>query len=318
MKKVMIIIIAVVCVVLFVSAAFAEEKEGVWMFKPAVSVGYAFDTGNTHYTFTARGIGLGGVNWIKLEPPSFSGIYLGGEMPFAITDRLKLVLEGSWALSLSNQNMDEVYSYGLASRSWDLDTNNYSVTADVLLSYAFIKDFSFIKDIAVVAGCRWDYQDMSFDNAHNPVNVLSAPLDTIDFSMYTLAPVFGLTSTFKGFKAGIFGGDMSLGILAGPIVWGHVNYEETFGSEASLRTDDDLGSVGYLFKVFGEITALSGNITARTTGSLSMFAHYTKCNVKDELYVDFLSGGVVVGTQPFDFATDSDVIVVGLKAALSF
>lgn len=318
MKKVMIGMVAVLCVVLFVSAAFAEEKEGAWWFKPAIRIGYAFDTGDTHYTFTSSVLSPIGIIRNKLEPPSFSGVYLGGEMPFTLTDRLKVVLEGSWALSLSNKDMDQEYNYGINSRSWDVDTNKNAVTADVLVSYAFIKDFSFIKDIALVAGFRWDYQDMSFDDPYNPILVASAPSDTIDLDMQTLAPVFGITSTFKGFKKGMFGGDMSLGFLVGPIVWGHVNYEETFTvAGTSQQSDDDLHR-GYLLKVFGEITALTGKLTQSTEGSLAVFAQYTKYKVEGNLDMDTLAGGVVIGTQRFNFVTDSGEVVIGLKGAIEF
>jgi hypothetical protein len=309
MKKIMIVVIVVLCTVLFVSAAFA------WEFKPALSVGYAFDATTPHYTFSNRGIVLLGITKADLKAPRFSGLYIAGELPFAITDRLKVTLEGSWALSLSNQDMDEVYNYGIASRSWDVDTNNNAVTADVLVSYAFIKDLSFIKDVSAAAGFRWDYHTMSYDEPIAVGPILSGPADTLDLTTHTLAPVFGITSTFKGFKSGMFGGDMKLGVLAGPVVWGNVNYKETGNNGASsLRSDDNLGSNGYLLKVFGEITALSGKITPGMNASLSVFAQYTRFETGGT--VDMESSGGVVGS--YDFDTASDGVVVGLKGAIEF
>jgi hypothetical protein len=81
----------------------------------------------------------------------------------------------------------------------------------------------------------------------------------------------------------------------------------------SWRFDDDLNN-GYFFKVFGEITALSGKITPAIDGSLSIFAQYTVSE----------TGGTLDGTsntgvtQGFDFDTASDVIAIGLKAAITF
>jgi hypothetical protein len=308
MKKIMIGFIAVLCTVLFVSTAFA------WEFKPALSVGYAFDASQPHYTFATRGIALGGITKIDMKAPRLSGIYLAGELPFALTNRFKLALEGSWTMSLTNNDMQEVFNNGIARRSWDLDNNSDMVTVSFLASYAFIKDLSFVKDVSAAAGLRWDYHTMSFDEPFNVVSVTSSPSDTLDLSTHTLAPVFGLTSTFKGFKSGIFGGDMKLGVLAGPIVWSHVNYKEKFSPTNEFHSDDNLGSGGYLLKVFGEITALSGKITKRTEGSLSLFAQYTRSKISGTSDITYVG----IGTTGFDFDTTSDVVVIGLKGAITF
>ncbi len=319
MKKIMIGIIAVFCMVLFASAAFAGEKgsEGTYWapwFKPALYVGYAFDASSPNFTFNTRGINIAGATKIDIAPPRLSGIYLAGELPINVTCRLKLALEGSWTGSLTNRDMGEKINSVVGARVWDLDNNSDAVTAAFLASYAFVKDLSFIKDVSAVAGIRWDYHTMSFDEPFNLTPVLlSSPGDTLDLSMHTLTPVFGITSTFKGFQSGIFGGDMKLGFLAGPIVWGHVNYRESFGNTIVLRSDDDLGG-GYLLKVFGEIMALSGKITPGIDGSLSVFAQYTRSKTGGGVKISS-SGG---GTAGFDFDTTSDVIDIGLKAAITF
>jgi hypothetical protein len=321
MRKVLIGCVAVVCVILLASAVFAGEQgakadsEGnYWApwFKPSVSVGYAFDASQPHFTFTTRGIDLGGVTKMDIKPPRLSGIYLAGELPVQVTCRLKLALEGSWTMSLTNQDMNEVYNIVVARRIWDLDNNSDAVSLAFLASYAFLKDLSFVKDVSAVAGMRWDYHTMRFDEP-TAIVITSAPSDTQHLSMHTLEPVFGLTGTFKGYKSGIFGGDMKLGFLAGPIVWGHVNYKERFGSTAIFHSDDDLNS-GYLVKVFGEITALSGKISPAIDGSLSIFAQYTRSSISGT--PDLTQVGV--GTTGFNFDTESDVVAIGLKAAITF
>lgn len=321
MKKIMIGIVAVLCMVLFVSAAFAGEKgsEGTYWapwFKPALSVGYAFDAIDTHYTFHTRGAPLLGAIKFDMEPPRLSGIYTGLELPVDITCRLKLALGGSLTSNLTSDHMNEKYlAPAPIGRSWDLDNSDNRWSADFLASYAFVKDLSFIKDISAVAGVRWDYHTTRFDEPFNAMGVISSPRDKVDFIMYTVAPVFGITSTFKGYQYGIFGGDIKLGLLGGPIVFGHVDYKERFNNGAlSWHFDDDLSSGGYLFKVFGEITALSGKITPAIDGSLSIFA---QCNFSK-------AGGTLDGTahtgvtQGFDFETDSSVVAIGLKAAITF
>ena len=319
MKKIMIGIVAVLCMVLFASAAFAGEKgsEGnYWApwFKPALYVGYAFDAIDPEYTFTTRGASLLGATKIDLRVPNLSGVYVGGELPIAITCRFKVALEGSWTWSLATDDMKEVYNNGPSQRLWDLDNNSDAVTLNFLASYAFVKDLSFIKDISAVGGVRWDYHSMRFDEPYNPLGVSSSGADTIDFRMHTLAPIFGLTSTFKGYKSGIFGGDIKLGLLGGPIVWGHVNYKEKFGSGNLWHFNDDLSSGGYLFKGFGEITALSGKITPAIDGSLSVFAQCTLSKTGGTLDATTNTGS----TGSFDFETNSSVVAIGLKAAITF
>lgn len=320
MKKIMIGIVAVLCAVSFASAAFAGEKgsdDNYWApwFKPAVRVGYAFDAIDPEYTFTTRGLPLLGATKIDLRVPRLSGVYVAGELPFAVTDRLKLTLEGSWTWSLTNDAMKEVGNNGGGRRNWDLDNNSDAVTIDFLASYAFVKDLSFIKEIAVVAGVRWDYHTMRFDEPFKSVGIAGSPADTIDFRMHTLAPIFGLTSTFKGFQSGIFGGDINLGFLAGPIVWGHVNYRENFGGAGtSWHFNDDLSSGGYLFKIFGEITAVSGKITRGVDGSISLFAQCTLSKTGGTLDATTNVGP----TGSFDFNTASSVVDIGLKAAITF
>ena len=117
----------------------------------------------------------------------------------------------------------------MADRTWDSDGTAHWVSSDLLVSYALIKDRPIIKDLSVVAGVRWDYQTMSFDDPRNALNVLSSPADTVDFRMQTLAPVAGLSLTVGGLKSGIWLGDAHLRVLAGPIVWGNEDYRETFG-----------------------------------------------------------------------------------------
>jgi hypothetical protein len=325
--------LTVFCLVLCASMTFAAEpiagldkasaapqpaeQEWSWRFKPTFSVGYAFG-GDTHIRFTrASSTSVLGASKIDLKTPDFSGIYLAGELPFALTDRLKLTLGGRWASTGSAEDRKEVYNNGIANRYWDSD-DSYWVTADLLLSYAFVKDVCFIKDISAVAGFRWDHQKMEFESPHTPIGVLNSPLDAIDFRMNTYSPVLGLTSTFKGFKSGIFGGDMKLGVSGSPVGWGDITYREEFGQASKIHCDSKLNRSQF-FNVLGEITALSGMITPCAEASLSLFAQYTKFFAKDRPSLKGgLIGGPTIVRAPFDFRMNPNLAVVGVKAAIAF
>ena len=318
MKKIMIVISALMCFVLCASLVFAGEDvarsgdDSKWRFKPTLSVGYAFSN-DTHIKFDSD-IGLAGVHNIDLKIPGFSGVYLAAELPFALTDRLKLTLGGHLAFPGSNREATEAYNDFVANRDYD-SNDRYWVTADLLLSYAFIKNVSCLKDLSAIIGFRWDYQTMSFDNPHSTFGILTSPLDKVSFRMYTYTPVFGLTSTFKGFKSGIFGGDVKLGIFGSPIGWGNAKYSEEFGQTVRISIDGDLSRVAF-YKILGDFTVLSGKITPGIEASLSFFAQYTKFFTRERL--SGVIGGGFVGQSDFDFKMHPDLVTLGIKASIAF
>ena len=321
MKKIMIVISALMCFVLCASLVFAGEDvarsgdDSKWRFKPTLSVGYAFSN-DTHIKFDSD-IGLAGVRNIDLKIPGFSGVYLAAELPFALTDRLKLTLGGRLAFPGSNREATEAYNDFVANRDYD-SNDRYWVTADLLLSYAFVKNVSCLKDLSAIIGFRWDYQTMSFDNPHNVLGVASLPWDTISFRMYTYTPVFGLTSTFKGFKSGIFGGDVKLGIFGSPIGWGNAKYSEEFDAGGTrIRFDGDIDRVAF-YKILGDFTVLSGKITPGIEASLSFFAQYTKFFTKERLSGVADLGGVPVGLSDYNFKMRPDLATLGIKASIAF
>ena len=322
MKKIMIVISALVCLVFCASLAFAGDKavdnpvkkdREPW-FKPSLSVGYAFSS-DTHIKLDMESIGIVGLRDTDLKIPGFSGVYLAAELPFALTDRLKLTLGGHLAFPGSNRGATEAYNGFVASRDYD-SNDRYWVTADLLLSYAFVKNVSCLKDLSAIIGFRWDYQTMSFDNPHSTFGVLTSPLDKVSFRMHTYTPVFGLTSTFKGFKSGIFGGDVKLGIFGSPIGWGNAKYSEEFGQIARISIDGDLSRVTF-YKILGDFTLLSGKITPGIEASLSFFAQYTKFITRERLSGGGYLGGAV-GQSDFDFKMHPGLATLGIKASIAF
>jgi hypothetical protein len=316
MKKIIIGTLALFCVAAFLPAAFAGDDAPSdcrpW-FTPALRVGLAVDAHRPLYNFTTKGVALGGITEIDLEIESVERPYLALELPFAVTDRLTITLDGDWSFTGRERNVEERYNTIVARRTWDSDGTAHWVSSDLLISYALIKDRPIIKDLSVVAGVRWDYQTMSYDDPRNVLNVLSSPVDTVDFRMQTLAPVAGLSLTVGGLKSGIWLGDMHLRVLAGPIVWGNEDYRETFAGAAIIRLKGDL-SHGYVVRGYGDITLLSGKITPTMEGSLAFFAQFTKTSAAGEVEGSFN----VLTVSPFDFRSDKLTLVFGVGASLAF
>ncbi len=318
MKRLFFGVFALFCLVVLIPAAFAaEDTMDTPRFNPSLRVGAAFDLTDTHYKFSNKGLSIAGLISEDLKFPADARLYLAAELPFAVTDRLTLAIGADW--SFSGTERDLVEDLGFAHRSWERDGRADWVSADFLASYALVKNTGVIKLLSVVGGLRWDYQNMLLDNPRVTGGaVANSVMDTFDFRMQTLAPVLGLEATFTGIKSGIWGGDVKLGVLAGPIVWGALDHRETFLTPFFVFRFKDNVSHGYLVKVSGEMTLLSGAITPGLEGSLSLFADYTGKSVNGVVEAKRYAGGVVIAAAPYDFETKSDVFTFGLAASLAF
>ncbi len=195
MKKIIIGTLALFLLAALVPAAFAGDDANCrpW-FTPTLRVGLAVDAQRPLYSFTTKGADLAGISQIDLELKSVERPYLALVLPFAVTDRLTVTLDGDWSFTGWERDINERYNSLEAGRTWDSDGTAHWVSSDLLVSYALIKDRPIIKDLSVVAGVRWDYQTMSFDDPEHAFNVASSPPDTVDFRMQTLAPVAGLSA----------------------------------------------------------------------------------------------------------------------------
>src|SRR4030042_4546907 len=103
-KKIIMEILALLCLVLFASMGFGEEKKAgnpvkkqPW-FNPSLSVGYSY-LGDPNIKFETKQTTLGGVGKIDTKARSVDGIYVAGDLPFALTDRFKLALGGRWTFN---------------------------------------------------------------------------------------------------------------------------------------------------------------------------------------------------------------------------
>lgn len=315
MKKVIIIPVTV-CLILFASVIFAAEKqEGSSWFNPSLSVGYTY-LGDPNITLTTKQTDLGGVMKIDAKARSVDGFYVAGELPFALTDRFKMTLGGRWTFN-SSEGMDERYNGGfVATKIWNSDGRDWA-TGELLLSYAVIKHFSFLKDLSAVLGFRWDYQRMDFKNPQARV-ISNSPLDKFEFRMNTYLPVFGLTSTFKGFKYGIFGGDVKLGISGSPFLWGNVDYRETFVTVVGFDFEHNLRR-GYFVSPKGEMDLLSVRIAPGFEGKLSATAEYTWFRVRKTGTMEFWGTRYGAPNQSdFEFKIRPKLATMGIKASVAF
>jgi hypothetical protein len=293
--------------------------------KPALSVGYLLNLGNTEYTLTARGAGIGGVTKRLYDYDTSSAIYLAGRIPVTIGRRFEATLSGSWGIPAGSSDVKHEDFFGgalLGGRTWDAETS--WVTGDVRLSYAIVKDFAFIKAVAPVGGLRYDYWKTTYDDPHkvSPGFAAAAPTDEANFHTSALLPYVGLTATIRGLKIGAFGGDLKLGVIGGWTVWGKVRHEEDRNGGGSVRSDEfkgDLRNSSHAFdfgEFFGSYTVWSFAPSRRIHGSLSLFGKYNLFNAKGKL--DGTRTGTFSAQDTFDFKIERSSAAVGICAALAF
>jgi hypothetical protein len=319
MKKIIIAILVSVCVAALVPAAFAADTDNCRpLCAPTLRTGVAFDAGPTHYEFSRPATFLG-IRHMDLKLPSVARPYIALEVPFYVTDRLTITAIGEWSFTAADcWGVSDHYTDNagtpLVYRYWDTDGTAHWVSAELLASYSLIKDRPVVKDLSVIAGLHWDYFYMNLDNPHN--GILSATTDYFGARTEYLAPIFGLSTTIAGFKHGIWGGDMHLRAMAGPIVWGNEHYKESINTLDYLVVRGDFWR-GYIVKVFADVTILSGEITPWMEGSLTLFGQYTRTEMNGTVQ---MKDWRFTTTYPraFYFKGHSDVLVFGLGATLKF
>lgn len=327
MKRILFGTFALLCLTIFIPSAFAGEDVPATdgadtpRFNPTLRVGCAFDAGDAMYGLRTERVALSGLGSTTLKLPSTPRVYLATELPVAVTDRLTLSLGGSWAFYTKASDVHESITIPgptFNRRDWERENRDDWVTADFTVSYAFVKDVSIIRNLSVVGSLRWDYRDVLFTNAHNPVGIISTPTDEIDIQMQTLAPVFGLTCTLAGRESEFFGGDIKLGVLAGPVVWSKVAWRETFDTPSIQFGFKGHPSNGYVVNTFVELPVYSGTIKPGLDGSVSLFADYTRTAVRGTVDGARYAPVLPVATSPYHFESVSDVMVLGIETSLAF
>ena len=317
MKKYFCMLFALlVGIVFFSQTVFADEPDGTVLkrFKPSISMGYAY-FGPTDVVFRGEDNAnlLGGTKF-DVNIPGKSGSYLAGDFSFSFTDRLNLTVGGRMANAWTSPDSREEYNGTPAiGRNWESD-GQFWVTAEVMLAYAFVKNASFVKNISGVVGLRGDFQHAGFKNPTLASGVINSISDEIKFDMSTVSPVIGVTSTFQGFRSGIFGGDIRVGVSASPVTAGRVKYKETFNLAGTKLEVDDNFYRAAMVSASAEVTAITAKINPRANLLVSIYGQYTRQFIDSK--IEMTSTGGFSGN--YTFSMQPSTAIVGVKAAVEF
>ncbi len=342
MKKSFFGIAASLCLVLCVSFAFAAEQvepndkctaatpapaSPCCFLQPSFSTGFS-EAGATNYQFNfLAATGLAGVSSLNFRSPAFAGYYLAGDLPYAVNDRFKVTLGARWAPGYNSGTGQDTYTEPIPppqfGRGWASGDSDW-VTADLLASYVLARNCSCLKDFSIVAGFRYDYHHMGISDAIPTPFVNGKASDTIGLTTQTYGPVIGVTATLPGYKCGIYGGDIKIGVLGSPVVWGNMDYRETFGAVqpyALLSINGNLEArQTEFFCISAEATAVSWKMCSGLQATVSIFADYTQFygagNLAGQVSVSGFPGPVE--TSPAGFSMSPYLLTAGLKFALAF
>ncbi len=307
-------VVTLLCFIFCSSFVLAAEGDRIpyKKFKPSISLGYAYQGGTDLVLDGKDGASLLGAHKIDLDIPLKHGSYIAGDFQFNFTDRLNLTVGGRIVNALTTPGSREEYNSNPGiSRYWESD-KQYWVTGNVLMSYAFLKNASFVKDISGVAGVRWDYSKISFKNPSNPSGVASSSYNTIDLKTSMLSPLVGISSTFNGFKSGVFGGDIKVGLTASPITLGRVKFEENF-TATKMEADDKFNRY-FMFSLSAEATVISAKLGPRAELLASIYGEYTKSYINSD--IEMTATGDATGK--YNFSMQPSVALIGAKVAIEF
>ncbi|MEE9910440.1 MAG: hypothetical protein K4571_01850 [Deltaproteobacteria bacterium] len=314
-KKLCLSFAVIVCLISFSAMVFAEEPDGVILkrFRPSISTGYAY-MGPTNIVFEAKNIPLLGAGKFDVDLPGKSGSYVGGDFSFSFTDRLNLTVGGRLANAWTTPVMHEQYNGNPAiGRNWESD-QQFSMMVEAMLAYAFVRNVSFVKNVSGTVGVRGDFQHIRFKDPSQASGVVSSVIDKMDLNVGTVSPVIGVTSTFSGFRSGIFGGDIKVGVSASPFALGSVKYEETFSPAGTKVEAEDNFYRSMMISASAEATVITAKINPKADLMVSIYGQYTRYFIDSEIEMQATGGS----TGDFNFSMQPSMTIVGIKAAVEF
>lgn len=315
MKRMICAWIASVLCFIFCSSAVAADGDALKRFKPSISLGYAYMGGTNLVLDGQNGAVLLGANKIDIDIPDKHGSFIAGDFQFNFTDRLNLTVGGRIANALTRPGSHEEYNNASAiGRDWESD-KQFWLTGDVMVSYAFLKNVSFVKNISGVAGLRWDYSSISFKNPTNASGVISASTDKVDLKVSMVSPVIGVSSTFDGFRSGIFGGDIKVGLLASPFTSGRIKYKESFNPAGTEIEADDNFYKAMMFSLSAEAALITAKIGPKAELLVSIYGQYTRHFIDSDIELSAVPGGT---HGDFNFSMKPSMAIAGVKASIEF
>jgi len=238
-----------------------------------------------------------------------SGVLLAASGSIPVTERLAILLNGSWLIQSGGEEMHQVFNRGRAGwqweATWDVKTEWWNAGAAAAFNVA--------GPFSAIGGFLADSFTTNFSDPSNIIRLWTTSADEGDLTVHTIAPYLGGLVT-QGGPAG----SLTIGMIGFPLLFGNAKYTQS-GSLNSLWELELSGAVtsGYFFEIFAETSV---NIRAVSFG---IFAGWN--TVQARMDMDYYSGRRPAGggalatySQAYAGGFYRSAWVLGGKFALDF
>lgn len=274
-------------------------------------------------------VGFRGIGSLDIDTDEIARPYFAFGLPIAVMDKWSVSVNGDISftgsddLGVDNAFFNNTNGALIDVRDFQSTDKAYWGSVDLLVSYDVGDYVSSASDARVFGGVRYDY---GFVRANNPLpSLLSASADFMHYRQETITPVVGINTTFKGATQGIFGGDVHLSAMAGPIVWGRSDYRDNILTGPVFVTNmlhhaGDLNG-GYFWKLYGDVDVVSREAfkSAGMDGGISLFGQVSQTNATGSgMMEDYSTAGGFATPRSFDIESNSLVWALGVMAKFRF
>jgi len=278
-----------------------DSGTGLLVGKPTVFGGWASDfrlTFSASEALPEAGVGID----INEYRPEVSSVYLGTSVPVLLGDMGTLVLTAAAAIPSTNRGEECQFVPAYRSRVWDAGV--YWGTMEALLVYP-------AGGVSLLGGFRWDSWQYSWKNPSIAAGpwASSASTDTLQLTLNSYLPFFGLGVNLDG---------LSIGVIGLPIIMGEFEQRQTqngLGPRA-FNTSGKLDE-GYFVEIFFEYALPFPAVS--TTGFNTYLSIFGKFNALEGKTIEATAmGRPPVSIWPYSFVFRRSVFVVGGKAEVEF
>ncbi len=308
-------------------AADEGDSPPALVLRPTVSIGYLGSLDGPGYSLRAASdvTSLGGIAFRDFKYEHYSSLYLDIGLAADIGERFRAEIVSRWAVPATVTDLAQTESHPadptVDGRQWKARTLWSALEANV--SYALVKDASYLASFRPKVGVRWDYWNIKGSDpfgVFGPIAVYS-PTDTMKYNSSSVMPFVGFTTTIGGLQRGMFGGDLVLDAELGWVAWGEAKHDE-FRNNNFFRNDVMKGNLdaGYFYQISVTYTVLTLDFSPKAKGTVALFGNVSGYHAEGDFTGTRTNaaGAIVGGPFPYAYTADRTLFATGLTLGMTF
>jgi len=275
----------------------------------AFYIGYLDNDRGVAFDITPDGaFGAGGANaGIAFEYP-ISGVLFAGSGTIPISERLDILVNGSWLLPSGGGEATYVWD----NRAAPDGTTTYS-TKNQWWNVGAAATFNIAGPFSAMGGVMLDSFMTTLTSPSDIGNALVTDKDEGDLTVTTIIPYLGALLTQGGSA-----GSLTIGMIGFPLIFGDAKFTDTWNFGAAGRGAEISGGInsGYFFEIFAETSV---NVRAMSFGIFGGWSATAARMSMDFDYSNWVGGAqALADSQPYSGSFYRSAWVVGGKFALDF